>query len=620
MRNRISDPKQLDLTVKLPKDFHWKVLGSLVKDLGVGDISSDNYLPDNFGILGAIRGRNLDKLLQIQREINPRSMVDLLGDKPYAFFAYYQLSCFLKKFPFTGINTREAALENFKKAERICELYNSVNHKALLSLDLHHPKYLGIIDELRADILQLLGDSPNVDRVYTCAKHGPGTSLSPMYRNGKTTSYFKWSTLPYSVTSSALPYARAAIESDPRWVGALQDWYRRKEGIPVCSPINIESFWKEIFEICECSRITTVPKTVLTDRTIAIEPVMNVYLQLGIDGIIRARLKKRWGYDLNDQTVNQRLAQQGSIDGSLATLDLSAASDTISLYICYLLLPPMWFDLFCDLRCKKGQIDGEEFSFQKMSSMGNGFTFALESVIFGALTRCAIRRTGCDRVSAVYGDDIIVPSPAYKELTELLSLCGFSVNLDKSYCQGPFRESCGADYLSGYSVRPIFLKREVKTVQDLLYLHNSLYQLGEAQKWVYGYDYRNVLSLLRNYLPSWVKDKCYGPPSESLDTYLFSEKLLPLKSGGYRSGYCIQVSPRLFNRGTEFFFRKLMVRLSPNSQATYRWDRNRTFDTGNAFDVTKRDVTVARIVKKQHWPTPICSIDIVPPSLRGHAL
>jgi hypothetical protein len=99
-----------------------------------------------------------------------------------------------------------------------------------------------------------------------------------------------------------------------------------------------------------------------------------------------------------------------------------------------------------DLRSPKGVLVDKSYTFEKISSMGNGFTFALESLIFGALVRCAIRRTGSVKKSAVYGDDLIVPVTAAPYLKTLLEYFGFQLNEDKSFAAGPFRESCGKDF------------------------------------------------------------------------------------------------------------------------------------------------------------------------------
>jgi hypothetical protein len=58
----------------------------------------------------------------------------------------------------------------------------------------------------------------------------------------------------------------------------------------------------------------------------------------------------------------------------------------------------------------------------------------------------------------VFGDDIVVLKEAYRETVRLLNLLGFQVNEQKSFSEGPFRESCGGDYFNGHQVRGVYLK------------------------------------------------------------------------------------------------------------------------------------------------------------------
>lgn len=613
----IKDGTKFEYKLKLPKDFHWKVYGRLLTDLGFNQATSLSkpkaFLSDirySDRLHRAVRHRDALNLLDLVPELEPRCMLEFAEkseDSEYLFFAHYQASAFLKKFPFkvSGINREEAATDKFYAAEDQCRNFNLHNHLAIQTLDEKHPQYYGILDEMREDIRKLLGEQPPIDSIFGHAKHGPGVSLGDLFKDGRCTEFYKWRNLPYSVTSGAVPLAKTAIASDPRWIGALDDWYRREYSIPVGQPINVDSFWSAVLEVVDGNRITTVPKTAVTDRTIAIEPVLNVYMQLGVDYVIRRRLAQRWGYDLNDQSKNQELAKIGARDGSFATLDLSAASDTISLKICEMLLPPAWLDLLLDLRSPIGELDGEVVAYEKLSSMGNGYTFAIESVIFAAISRCAIRRKGTERESAVYGDDIVIPTQAASYAVELLQLCGFETNKDKSFVSGPFRESCGCDYFRGTNVRPVYLKRPIRTVQDLFYLHNVLLRLQNNAPWYWCLDFSDTLKFIRKYIPKQIRDQCSGPVSESLDTYLHAEeKRLARDSDGL---FHLAIVPEpVKQRGRAFFFRKLMVALRARLPSYYQrsvvfymqhfqlriqensWDIARRLDTGNAFDVTRR--------------------------------
>jgi hypothetical protein len=216
-----------------------------------------------------------------------------------------------------------------------------------------------------------------------------------------------------------------------------------------------EEEWVDI-EI-HAARLSFVPKNAKTDRAICTEPQLNGMFQLAVGDVIAARLR-RVGIDIRDQTPNQRAARDGSISGETATLDLTSASDTVSLGLCEHLLPPEWYDLLYRLRSCEVEVGGQIHRLAKISSMGNGFTFPLETLIFWALSSSVqeiYAHDAKDRV-LVYGDDIVVASRAAVPLIGVLRDLGFVPNPSKSFWTGTFRESCGKDYVSGIDVRPVF--------------------------------------------------------------------------------------------------------------------------------------------------------------------
>lgn len=217
----------------------------------------------------------------------------------------------------------------------------------------------------------------------------------------------------------------------------------------------------------------TVPKKSDIDRCACKEPELNMFLQKGVGSYIRKRLR-RHGINLNDQSINRRLAAQGARDNSLATLDLSSASDTITIECVRALLPHDWFEYLNDIRSQSVVVDGETVRTEMFSSMGNGFTFELESLIFWALTRTALYFRGIPGVVSVYGDDIICPSEGYDDVSWVLSVFGFTVNPKKSYSSGPFRESCGGHYHLLDDVTPFYLKREATHLTDVIRVANQL--------------------------------------------------------------------------------------------------------------------------------------------------
>jgi hypothetical protein len=212
------------------------------------------------------------------------------------------------------------------------------------------------------------------------------------------------------------------------------------------------------------SRLTTVLKNETTRRTIAIEPSGNMALQLAAGMYLEGALRMI-GLDIRDQQPkNKLLARRGSIDGSVATIDLKSASDMFSIDLVRKLMPPAWFKLLTSIRSEFIQTDsGEQVKLNMISTMGNGFTFPLMTLIITALVYANRRVRGGPPMfidwssTCVFGDDIIIPTAEYESLTTVLEQAGLVVNHDKSYFSGPFRESCGGDYYNGYDSTPFYV-------------------------------------------------------------------------------------------------------------------------------------------------------------------
>lgn len=243
--------------------------------------------------------------------------------------------------------------------------------------------------------------------------------------------------------------------------------------------------------------VAFVPKNAKTHRTVLVEPTINGVIQGGYGKYISRRLL-RVGIDLSDQARNKRLARIGSLTGELATLDLSSASDLISKGLVAHLLPLDWYCALSACRTPVAVLDGERLELEKFSSMGNGFTFPLQSLIFWALvTACQDSFESALKVS-VYGDDIICPTGSVPAVLEVFQYCGFEINKLKSYWEGPFRESCGGDYYLGVNIRPLYIKDSL-SLKTLFILHN--------------YYVRNGLDDLANEVLRQIpdKDRLWGP-------------------------------------------------------------------------------------------------------------
>ncbi len=325
-------------------------------------------------------------------------------------------------------------------------------------------------------IERMLGSVPSEDAIAFSVRHGPGSTASTPY--AARSSYFKYSAWPYRSTPSAQRLLTDCIQTDLRWRSVLEDAVRRHLDVPMWAILDQKAFMAFVVDgNCPFNVVTTVPKDGRKDRPIAKEQLGNIYLQLGVGAVIRQRLRA-FGIDLNrQQDINRSLALESSRTKKLFTIDLSNASDTVGYDLVKALLPTEWFLLLDSLRAPWGTIQGNRsFLYRKFSSMGNGFTFELESVIFRAICHGISRVFGhrSDRF-AVFGDDIIGPDYLYLHHLQYLSYSGFQVNSEKSF-HGPdrVRESCGVDALDGRNIRPVFCKGTPDSVMEMTGLRNRI--------------------------------------------------------------------------------------------------------------------------------------------------
>lgn len=216
------------------------------------------------------------------------------------------------------------------------------------------------------------------------------------------------------------------------------------------------------------SKLSFVPKNEEISRCICVEPTLNIFFQLGLGAILERRLKSRFNIDIsNQQFKNRDLARLGSITDGLSTIDLSSASDSISMKMLEWCLPSDFFGLLKKLRSPSVEVKGlGTVDLHMISTMGNGYTFPLETMIFACAVVACLHfrgipenRNRSDSLWGVFGDDIICPSSVTEDVIHLLALLGFRVNDDKTFVQGPFRESCGSDFYRGSDIRGVYLKK-----------------------------------------------------------------------------------------------------------------------------------------------------------------
>jgi hypothetical protein len=369
------------------------------------------------------------------------------------------------KFLKTGNDLRDVALKKFWEAEARCK---DANHRILWPGS-YDPVVAQGLSLARQKIHDILGDlRQNIEPLLDACNWGPGASLNVKRREATAPKKFR----------------------DDH--GVTPDFYA------FCKPWFSAAYplWDAISEpqVSDANKVITVPKNAKTDRTIAIEPGLNLWFQKGVGVIIRRRLKGFAGIDLNTQERNQSLAKEASRGDTIATIDFSAASDTLSTSLIWELLPTDWYSFLDVLRSKFALLDGQKTYYNKFSSMGNGYTFELESLVFLSLAHAACHLSSCnyDEFSSIsiFGDDLIIPSKALNIFHHLCDFCGLKINDQKSFSTGYYRESCGSHYWNGVDIKPLFLKEDLNATEEVLKCANNLRRLAHRRNGYCGCDSR----------------------------------------------------------------------------------------------------------------------------------
>jgi hypothetical protein len=250
-------------------------------------------------------------------------------------------------------------------------------------------------------------------------------------------------------------------------------------------------------------RVVSVPKTLKTPRIIGIEPTAMQYAQQAVLPLILHSLSRDDNLDtmlgFSDQTPNQRMAREGSCKGTLATLDLSEASDRVSNQLVRAMLSnhPHLHEAVDATRSRKADVPGHGVvRLSKFASMGSALCFPIEAMVFLTIVFIGLEQ-GLNRPLRkrdikmfrdqvrIYGDDILVPVDMVHPVVDALHSFGSVVNINKSFWTGKFRESCGKEYYDGHDVsivkvRDLFpARREDATgVISMISLRNQLYFAG----------------------------------------------------------------------------------------------------------------------------------------------
>lgn len=381
----------------------------------------------------------------------------------------------LEKYDMGAIKSIRQILRIFRKSliSENEDLLHRKQERQFSSLDASIPQVpRHLIADLRhVGFLMLNGIERKLDTIFESCRHGPGAVAEGVLSNQK------WLKLVEQIEEFDLfpesQYDLLMVDSD-------KGVFSNGSVLPKSN-----------------ARFVSVPKSVSSRRGITIEPLMKQFYQQGINRLLRDWIDSSplsAALDLTDQSKNQLLALEGSRTGYWATLDLSSASDLLSVELVSTIFhsQPNLLGYMLETRSALGASP-----MKKYAGMGNATTFPVQSIVFAALAAYAITRRRCETVSAeslkrslrcvrVFGDDIIVPSECATLVGSLLEECGLKVNRSKSFWEGNFRESCGVDAFEGVDVTNIYYRLDPR---QTAYSDGELETMVSTsnQMWLEGY-------------------------------------------------------------------------------------------------------------------------------------
>lgn len=353
------------------------------------------------------------------------------------FKATYQIQSVLKRYRYQEDIYSDSELTELS----IRGFLDTQDRLKRLDLDKTELKTRLILDLAKSYVTRILGTYSDEEHRSLC-RFGKRASVGIPAR--KACLAERWE-LPITGSKDQVAWFDSEMSLDT----AVQDYWISQKG----SDPN-----RSTYQVTESLALTLVPKTFKSLRSIMPNTTIGSYMSYGLGEMMRKRLKKE-GYDI--RTLQQRhkfLACRESVNNLLTTADLSSASDSISVALVRRLVPDDWFEILNQSRIGHVMLpDGQSVESLTFCTMGVGYTFPLQTLIFLSLLKAveAFHYGRFDRRTiSVYGDDLIYSSRMHSEVVLFLNECGFLINVEKTFSDGHFRESCGGDYYHGVDVRP----------------------------------------------------------------------------------------------------------------------------------------------------------------------
>lgn len=226
-------------------------------------------------------------------------------------------------------------------------------------------------------------------------------------------------------------------------------------------------------------KVNVVGKTALIGRIIGSPPSSMLAFQCGMGDYFERKLVKFCKINLKTaQELHRFLAMENSLDGAFSTMDQRKASDNILKIFAMFMVPKSVGDYMSAISPSTLQIEGKFVHTHMLCAAGNGFNTGFQTLLFWVLIKAIQKEVGVKQHVYVYGDDVILHNSVYDSVCKVFPLLGLEINQGKSFKEGPFRESCGGDYLYGNNVRAFYASTVPQTTIDWIRFVNGIRRVG----------------------------------------------------------------------------------------------------------------------------------------------
>jgi hypothetical protein len=359
----------------------------------------------------------------------------------YLYKIQYQMESFFKRYRFrddmfTSTELDRASIQKFED--------DQIRIRKSLTVT---PVVERVLEEARRILTNALGRYDLEEHIELCA-FGRRACVGHPYKKSFLDRKFLG---PLTGSLEHIAFFKEALKRDP----ILQD------AIHKCSPHG-----DPMYQLCQTLSLSLVPKSYKARRCILANTLLGSFYTTGLGKVFQDRLL---GLGLDIRFLQQKhgyLAKKSSISRSLVTADLSSASDSITLELLKRILPPDWYTAVVYGRIDQVVLpDKRTIQMSSVITMGLGHTFPLQTLVFYSLLRAIANLLKKPAYISVYGDDLIYSHHLHKYVSAVFPHLHLKLNMDKTYVEDFFRESCGSDYYRGSDVRPFSLEGEYQLLR-----------------------------------------------------------------------------------------------------------------------------------------------------------